>query len=49
VIYVPRVHYPHGYEVSVGGIASHEKSRYLTIPNLRARSVTVEITPPGAQ
>jgi endoglycosylceramidase len=48
VIYVPRIHYPHGYDVAVNGdpFVAHGNSRYVLVPNRPgARSATVKIAP----
>jgi endoglycosylceramidase len=52
VIYAPRIHYPHGYDVTYNGSEGiqYSRARELTFRNPPGtRSVTVKITPPGGQ
>jgi endoglycosylceramidase len=51
VVYVPRVHYPHGYRAIVDGASvkrTSRRSRYLRLRNRPgARTVSLEISPPA--
>jgi endoglycosylceramidase len=53
VVYVPRLHYRHGYRVAVEGAAAvkrRPRSRYLRLASRPgARTVSVKISPSGAQ
>jgi endoglycosylceramidase len=52
IVYVPREHYPNGYDAVARGASVHHKSnsRYLQLGNApKARTVKLKITPAGAQ